>query len=147
LRSIRLALLLLAFPALWSCGRPAEAADADRAAVTTAVERYFRGHATGDGAHFRQAFHPDARIFSVKEGKVASLSRDEFAARASGKPAADESRRKRRIVSIDIAGDAAVAKVDLDYPDVHFIDYLSLLRVDGSWIIINKVFHRAQPSR
>ena len=139
-------LLLLSLLALSSC-RPAEAADGERAAVTAAVERYFRGHATGDGAHFRQAFHPEARIFSVKDGKVASLSRDEFAARASGKPAADESRRRRKIISIDIAGDAAVAKVDLDYPDVHFIDYLALLRVDGSWVIINKVFHRAPPRR
>ena len=60
--------------------------------------------------------------------------------RAPGKPPADEAKRKRRIVSIDVAGDAAVAKVELDYPAVFFVDYLSLLRVDGEWKIAQKTY-------
>jgi Putative lumazine-binding len=129
------------------CSRPADAAaSGERAAVGATLEVYFKAHATGDGTHIRRAFHPDAKIQSIKEGKLAASSRDEFAARFSGKPAADEARRKRRILSIDIAGDAAVAKVELDYPDVHFIDYMSLLKLDGSWVIMNKIFHRGEPT-
>ncbi|HPA52839.1 MAG TPA: nuclear transport factor 2 family protein [Thermoanaerobaculia bacterium] len=44
------------------------------------------------------------------------------------------------MVSIDVAGDAAVAKVELDYPKVFFVDYLSLLKIDGVWKIAQKTY-------
>ena len=42
-----------------------------------------------------------------------------------------------------------IAKVELDYPTMKFIDYFSLLKVGGTWVIVNKIFHRlpAVPSR
>jgi hypothetical protein len=61
--------------------------------------------------------------------------------RAKGTPAADEAQRKRRVDFIDITGDAAVAKLTLDYPEVTFTDYLLLLKVDGEWKIVNKTFN------
>jgi Putative lumazine-binding len=141
LSSLRLAFSALAALPLASCSRPADAASAERGQVAATVQRYFEAHATGMGEHIEQAFHPQARIQSVKDGKLASLTRDEFTARFSGKPADDEAKRKRRIASIDIAGDAALAKVELDYPDVRFVDYLSLLKLDGKWVVVNKIFH------
>jgi hypothetical protein len=36
--------------------------------------------------------------------------------------------------------DAATAEVELDYPSVRFVDYLTLLLVDGDWLIVNKAF-------
>jgi hypothetical protein len=36
----------------------------------------------------------------------------------------------------------SMAKIELSYPTVHFVDYLSLLKVDGRWTIVNKIFHR-----
>jgi Putative lumazine-binding len=140
LSSLRLAFSLAALP-LAACGRPADAASSERGQVAATVQRYFQAHATGRGEHIEQAFHEQARIQSVKDGKLASLTRAEFVARFSGKPADDEAKRVRRIASIDIAGDAALARVELDYPDVRFVDYLSLLKLDGSWVIVNKIFH------
>ncbi len=134
---------------LTGCASPAEAAGerAERAQVEAAVQLYFKGHATGDGGNMAQAFHPAAHILSAKEGKLADLTRDAFTARFTGKPAPDESRRVRRVLSVDISGTAAVAKVELDYPDNHFVDYLSLLKLGGSWVIVNKIFHRSAPKQ
>src|SRR5262245_10900964 len=115
--------------------------DAERQAVTATVQLYFQGHATGDGAYFRKAFHPEAKLFSVRDGAFEQKPLDQFAGGATGKPADDEAKRVRRIVQIDIAGTAAVAKVELIYPKVSFIDYLSLLKLDGRWVIVNKIFH------
>ncbi len=39
-----------------------------------------------------------------------------------------------------MSGDAAVGKIVLDYPGVYIVDYMSLLKVDGRWQIINKIF-------
>ncbi|HKP29898.1 MAG TPA: nuclear transport factor 2 family protein [Gemmatimonadales bacterium] len=71
-------------------------------------------------------------------------SSDAYAAGFNGKPAADESARKRRIVSVDISGTAAIAKIELDYPQTKFIDYMALLKIKGEWRIAAKAFD-AQP--
>jgi len=127
------------------CNHGAAATDAEYQAVAATVKLYFQGHATGNGDFFRKAFHADAKLFWVKDGAIAERTSAEFAAGASGKPADDEAKRVRKIAMIDIADDAAIAKVELDYPDVSFVDYLSLLKLDGKWVVVNKIFHRAGP--
>ena len=77
----------------------------------------------------------------VRDGKLTITPISEYIARASGKPAADEAQRKRRITSIDIAGTAATGRIELDYPNAHFVDYMTLLKENGRWLIIAKSFH------
>jgi hypothetical protein len=99
-----------------------EAPTSDEAGVREALNHYIAGHATGDGNHFRQAFYPEAKLWFVRDGKLTSITSEAFAAGASGKAAADEAQRKRTIETVDIAGDAATARVVLDYPVVRFVD-------------------------
>jgi Putative lumazine-binding len=123
---------------------PARAHNAEEAAVRAALEHYFRGHATGQGEHFRKVFHPDAKLFAVRDGKYWQLTSEQYIANAPGKPPADEAQRKRVIESVDVSGNAAIAKIVLDYPQVKFTDYMSLLKIDGQWMIVNKTFY-AEP--
>jgi hypothetical protein len=120
---------------------PVLAQDAEEAAIRETIQQYFQGHATGNGEYFRKAFHPDAKLFFIREGKLTQWTAEEYIGRASGKPAADEGQRKRKIDSIDISGNAAVVKVTLDYPKVVFTDYMSMLKIDGQWKIVNKTFY------
>jgi hypothetical protein len=124
----------------------AQAQPAAEAGARVPLELYIKGHATGNGDFWRQAFHPNARIEGIREGKLVSRTREEFAAGAAGKPADDEAQRQRRIVSVDVVDDAASAKIELDYPKVKFTDYFTLLKVDGEWKIMSKVYH-ADPKR
>ncbi|HYC59027.1 MAG TPA: nuclear transport factor 2 family protein, partial [Thermoanaerobaculia bacterium] len=82
-----------------------------------------------------------SKLFFTREGKIAQRTSEEYISGAPGKPAADEAQRKRTIDWIDVTGDAAVAKITLTYPAVTFTDYMSLLKVDGEWKIVNKLFH------
>lgn len=118
------------------------AAGSDEEAVRAAVGHYLKGQATGDPEEFRKAFHPEAKLFWVKDGQLAQRTSAEFIAGASGKPADDEAQRKRRVVLVDVADDVAVVKIELDYPKVFFTDYLSLHKVGGEWRIVNKSFTR-----
>ena len=122
----------------------AGAAGAEDAAVRKTLDLYFQGHATGDGEYYRKAFHPEAKLFAIREGKFWQLPSADYIARASGKPAQDEASRKRTVESLDITGNVAVAKLVLDYPDARLTDYMTLLKVDGEWKIVNKAFH-AEP--
>ena len=122
------------------------AQNSEEAGVREAIGHYFQGHATGMGEHFRKAFHPDAKLFFIRDGKFSTWTLDEYVARASGKPADDEAQRKRSIASIDITGNAAIVKVVLDYPNTQFVDYMSMLKIDGQWKIVNKTFY-AEPKK
>jgi metallo-beta-lactamase class B len=116
-------------------GEPASADDDPRAPI----ELYFQAHATGNGDFIRQSFTPDARISFVSGDQLTQWTREEFANRFHG-PAPDESQRVRRIERLDATGNAASAVLTLDYPDVVFTDHLSLLKIEGQWKIVNKIF-------
>jgi Putative lumazine-binding len=144
----KLALIIAAAAALgaavWTGAR---AEGAEEAAVRAAVEHYFRGHATGQGEHFRKVFHPDSKLFAVREGKLWQLTSEEYITRAPGKASADEAQRRRTVESVDVTGNAAVAKVVLDYPTAKYTDYMSLLKVEGEWRIVNKTFYAEQKAK
>ena len=112
--------------------------------IRIAIARYFDGHATGDPSVMRHAFHERARLQFVQHGGYAEWSLDEYLARLPGRAADDEPRRTRRITAVHATDDAATAELELDYPTVRFVDYLTLLRIDGEWLIVNKAF-KAHP--
>jgi hypothetical protein len=128
---------------------PAVAQSGEEAAVRAAIEHYFRGHATGDGENYKKVFHPDSKLFFIRDGKLTQVTSAEYISRAPGKPAEDEAKRKRHIESIDITGNAAIVKLVLDYPSAKLTDYMSMLKVDGEWKIVNKIFYAEpkQPAR
>jgi hypothetical protein len=117
------------------------AQNAEEAAARKPLENYLRGHATGDSAYFKAAFHPEAKLFWMREGKLMQRTSAQYISGATGKPAEDEAQRKRHIASLDITGNSAVAKIVLDYPNALITDYMSLLKVDGEWKIMNKIFY------
>jgi hypothetical protein len=120
---------------------PALAQEKDEAGARAAVDHYLAGHITGSPDEFRAAFHPKAMLYWNRDGAFAERTSADYIAGAPGKPAADEARRRRAIESLDVTGNAAMAKVVLDYPSVKFTDYLSLVKADGEWKIVNKIFN------
>ena len=118
----------------------AQTADAERAAARVPLEHYLRGHATGDPEFMRKAFHTEGSLIFIRDGKYTTRSFADYIAGMSGKPAPDEEQRKRWIESVDVAGDAAVGKIILDYPSGRFVDYMMLLKIGGEWKIVNKSF-------
>jgi hypothetical protein len=126
---------------LFISSTPASAQQVEEAAIRETIQHYFQGHATGDGEFFRKAFHPDAKLFFIRDGKLTQWTSEEYISKASGKPAPDEVQRKRKIDSIDISGNAAIVKITLDYPKVVFTDYMSMLKIGGQWKIVNKTFY------
>ena len=113
---------------------------ADEAGVRAAVEAYLDAHATGSADRLRRVFHPVANLFFVRDDTLAQRSGAVYLDGFNGTPAADEAQRRRWISMVDVTGNAAVARVVLDYPTVTITDYFQLLRVQGEWRIVNKIF-------
>jgi putative lumazine-binding protein len=54
--------------------------------------------------------------------------------------------RKRRIADTHIALTTAAARIELDYPSAFLVDYMTLLKENGRWVIIAKSFNSAPKS-
>jgi hypothetical protein len=112
----------------------------EKDAVRIPLENYLKAHATGNGEFHKKAFHTEGNLIFIRDGKYTTRSFADYIAGSPGKPAADEDKRKRWIESIDISGNAASAKIILDYPTAKLTDYMSLLKINGEWKIVNKIF-------
>ncbi|MFW6331086.1 MAG: nuclear transport factor 2 family protein [Gemmatimonadota bacterium] len=125
-------------------GFAAERGGAEEESVRQSVQYYIDGQAAGDGTIIARAFHPDAHMTGLRDGAISRVPISQYVTWFRGEPAADEAQRERWIESVDVVGDAAIAKVVLDYPGVRFTDWMSLLKVDGQWKIVHKNY-TAQP--
>ncbi|MGW1987866.1 nuclear transport factor 2 family protein [Streptomyces collinus] len=111
-------------------------------AVLAPLRAYIRGHATGDPAHFRDAFLPGARVEGIRDGTFVSWPLDEYCALFRGRPAPDEPDRSRRIDAVDVHGTVATATMTLAHGADTFTDIFLLVRAGDTWRIANKVYHR-----
>lgn len=111
-------------------------------AIRAVIHLYVDGMAFGNEPALKKAFHPRAAVIGNYQNAVEWLSRDEFiAAILAETPAAPDTQPLMDIGMIDIEGDAASVKVVDEFAGMRFSDYLSLLKVDGRWVIVNKVYH------
>jgi 3-hydroxyisobutyrate dehydrogenase-like beta-hydroxyacid dehydrogenase len=125
-------------------------ADIALAATTPAVEEavleplraYIRGHASGNAAHFRDAFLPSAHIEGIRDGAFVSWPLDQYCSLFDGRPAPDEPTRARRIDSVVVNGTVATATMTLWHGRDTFIDVFLLIKADEGWRIANKAYHR-----
>jgi len=135
---------------LLSLGLPAILAatpgpSADRAAIEDTIRHYFRSGDENLASELEIAFHPTLGMYWVgKDGLVQELDRHAWAERLRSAPSPQPA-TLRRIVSVDVVGDAAVARLHSEFPTHQFDDLVSLLRVDGRWRIVLKVFHSREP--
>ena len=140
-------LLLAAVAALALPARAQDSPDADRKAVEAVVRSaYVEGvHAHPAAAAMRQGFHPDFRMFVLRDGALSTLTLEEWAARLE-KAAAERTdpppQVRAEFTRIDVTGDAAVAQVQIHRDGRHvFTDFLSLYRFPEGWKIVGKIFH------
>lgn len=135
-------LILLTGVIAMSYGYSVLADEKEKAAARIPLENYLKGHETGNPEYMKKAFYTEGKLIFVRDGKYTTRTFEEYiAGMKDGKPAADEANRKRWIESIDIAGNSGVGKIILDYPNGKFTDYMTLLKIDGEWKIVNKSFH------
>jgi hypothetical protein len=116
---------------------------ADTELIQQTVQYYFDGLYHSDVEKLEKAFHPNAQVIGHFQGTLMFNSLDQFLGFVKGTPALSQSGEAydMKIESIDVTGDEAVAKVADLYMGFRFTDYLSLLKVDGNWVIVNKTFY------
>ena len=109
-------------------------------AITKVVQHYIDGARSGKGDDMKPAFHEDATVFGyVGPDLFAGPIQNLFAWNDDNGPATE---LEDRIASIDVTGTVATVRLELEnWTGFRFTDLFTLLKVDGDWKIMNKVFH------
>lgn len=116
------------------------AQDTDKALVEKTVSYYLDGGTNNDFETLKKAFHKDATMkFISNDGYREVNALDAF--RKGMKPGPKQN-RKTSIEAIDVTGMAASAKLKLEYPNGTYVDYMNLLKVDGEWKVVSKIYSR-----
>jgi 4-oxalocrotonate tautomerase len=112
--------------------------------IAETLSTYLDGLHYSDTERLRQVFHPRAQYVCATEGTLLYRTMEEYfpivdrrpSPASRGEPRADS------IVSIELAGPVtAFARVNCAIGPKYFTDLLTLVRDEGRWRIISKVFH------
>ncbi len=118
----------------------ATAQSGDREAIAKAIQTYVSGGISGKSDDMRPVFHEGATIYGyigpdLFGGPIEGL----FEWNDGNGGAAD---LRPSIANIDIEGSIATVRLELDNWTGHrFTDMFTLLKTDGEWKIISKVFY------
>ena len=109
-------------------------------AIAKAIQPYIDGMKSGKGDDMKPAFHRDATIFGYAGadlfgGPIQQL----FDWSDQSDPATG---LQARIAGIDLAKTVATVRLELtNLNGARYTDMFTLLKVDGEWKIMSKVFH------
>lgn len=114
----------------------------EEVAIERTLRDFLEGGTKGEVDRFRNAFVPDAVQRSVaKSGQMTGMTVRDLTSRIKPNEVMD---RTTRIVSWSYAGNAATAVTETEYPTNKIIDLLNLLKINGEWKIVSRVFTRIE---
>ena len=109
-------------------------------AIAEAIQPYIDGAKSGKGDDMKPAFHKDATIFGYAGADLFAGPIQRLFDWVDGNGPAKE--LQARIASIDVVDSVATVRLELDnWIGSRYTDMFTLLKVDGEWKIMNKVFH------
>jgi 4-oxalocrotonate tautomerase len=106
--------------------------------VLAIVNDYFHGLHFGDTEKLRGIFHADAFL------KAPNLRRslDDWLMAVANRavPAQSDMPFNFKVLSVEIIKDQAMVKVECPLFEHFYVDYLGLLKEQGQWLIVNKMY-------
>jgi hypothetical protein len=113
----------------------------DYQAISEVLNMYIEGCKQAKSSIMKSAFHPQATMYSV--GPDGKLTGGAILILFEGidkdfRPSPDAT---AAITRIEIVGTAASARIDAnDMSGISFTDFFHLLKVDGQWTVVSKIF-------
>lgn len=106
--------------------------------ITQMVDDYFDGLHHADTDKLRGIFHPD--VVLKAPGLRRSLEQWLQNIETREVPSEQTTAKDYRLMSIDIVGQQALVKLSCPLLGKNFIDFLGLLKEQGHWLIVNKMY-------
>lgn len=114
----------------------------DYQAIVAVLNQYNAGGAQADSSIMRPAFSSQATIFGVDGDDKLTGGPIEGLFEIIDSAFRPSPQARAAIVRVDIVGTAASARVDTDdISGFRFTDFFNLLKVQGEWSIVSKIYH------
>jgi hypothetical protein len=111
-------------------------------AIVNVLNQYNAGGAQADSALMKPAFSDQATIFGVDEGSKLTGGAIQNLFDTIDTAFEPSPNAKAAIIRVDIVGTAASARIDTDnISGYRFTDFFNLLKVEGKWIVVSKIYH------
>ncbi|NLR78011.1 nuclear transport factor 2 family protein [Chitinophaga eiseniae] len=142
------ALLITAFLPFWWWGSQAqnyntmETTQKDAIQVSQVLENdYFTGIYTGDTGKLRKIYHPGTLLFGDVKDQPYAKTLDEYLTGVAGRQSPKDSGKtfKGEVLNIRVTNSIAVAEVRVKMYDFLYQEYLSFHKLNGNWLIVNKM--------
>ena len=133
-------LLVLLAHLVASSAANAQTKEQETEAIKIVCNYYLDGGTNGDSLLFSKAFSPGGQMQYMRNDTVVVVSLKDFMARMpnNGK----KTDRTTKIETVEVYGNAAMAKLTIEYPAFYFHDIMSLLKTKDGWKIVGKIFYR-----
>lgn len=110
--------------------------------IEEVIQNYFQGYQKADTTLIKKAFHADTKLLSVDEGKMDVTEMKDWLINLEERRLRGDIRiGKLTIESIDVTHESASVKLIIRFQAFEFTDYLSLLKIDGKWMVVGKIYH------
>lgn len=117
----------------------------DRKDVETVCNYYIDGGTNGDSLTFSKSFSPTGQMQYMRNDTLMIVSLKDFMARMRN--TGNKQNRTAKIEYINIYGNAATAKITIEYPTFFFHDIMGLLKTKEGWKIVTKIFYREDKAK
>ena len=110
-------------------------------AVSAVLSNYFKGVFNGDVELLKSTFHPQALVAGDVNGQPYFKSLDQYLDGVKNRKSPFElnEKFKMEILGIEIINSIAIAKAHLPMFEFNYHDLLSLNKINGEWVIVNKL--------
>ena len=117
----------------------------DHQPVLELVNKYLRSVYEGDTQALREVFHPNVRVEDMVTGVFRSRPVEQYIEGVGSRqsPSAAGEPFTMTPLAIEVLGDMATVTAELHFLGNHYYNALSLLRCDGRWLIMHKLFGSA----
>jgi hypothetical protein len=116
--------------------------DKDQAAIAQALETfYFKGIYEGNPGLLNQVFNPGTLLFGDVKGQPYFKTLDQYLDGVKNRQSPKDSGKpfKGEVVSIKTVNSIGVAEVKVKMYDFNYHEFLSFHKIDGKWVIVNKM--------
>lgn len=115
----------------------------DYEAVETVVKSFVAGLHEGDVARVQAQFAKDAVVSGYYEGECIRQDLHGYigVVRRNPPPALLDEALDVHLTALELCGNVALVRVRYLYEALYYTDYLSLLKIDGAWKIVSRLFH------
>ena len=114
----------------------------DKTAITVALENfYFKGIYEGNLDLLNQIYNTGTLLFGDVKGQPYAKTLDQYLDGVKNRQSPKDSGKpfKGEIISIKIVNSIAIAEVKVKMYDFYYHEFLSLHKMDGKWLIVNKM--------